>query len=78
MRPLHNPEVCDSFEETGLKGAQMRRDLGQMSFADGLVNQRAGRNAWFDDIDRLIDWLAVVKLLDRIYAATRAGRLIRF
>jgi hypothetical protein len=32
LRPLHNPEDCDSFEETGLKGAQMRRDLGQMSF----------------------------------------------
>ena len=39
----------------------MRRDLRQVSFANGLVNQRAGRNAWFDDIDRLIDWPAVVK-----------------
>ena len=46
-----------------------RRDLGQMSFADGLVNQRAGRNGWLDDIDRVIDWPRVVKILDRIYAS---------
>src|SRR5512144_1261378 len=44
-----------------------RRDLRQVSFADGLVNQRAGRNSWLDEIDKLIDWSAVVKLLDRIY-----------
>src|SRR5512144_67032 len=44
-----------------------RRDLRQVSFADGLVNQRAGRNSWMDEIDKLIDWSAVVKLLDRIY-----------
>jgi len=30
----------------------MRRDLGQMSFAAGLVNQRAGRNRWLDRIDK--------------------------
>jgi hypothetical protein len=58
VRPLHNLEVCDSFEETGLKGAQMRRDLRQVSFADGLVNQRAGRNGWMDEIDTLIEWSA--------------------
>src|SRR5512147_871111 len=40
-----------------------RRDLRQVSFADGLVNQRAGRNSWMDEIDKLIDWSAVVKLL---------------
>jgi len=47
----------------------MRRDLGQMSFADGLVNQRAGRNAWLDRIDAIVDWSAVVKVLDGIYAS---------
>ena len=47
----------------------MRRDLRQVSFADGLVNQRAGRNSWMDEIDKLIDWSAVVKLLDRIYGS---------
>src|SRR5512132_3110200 len=41
-----------------------RRYLRQVSFADGLVNQRAGRNSWMDEIDKLIDWSAVVKLLD--------------
>src|SRR5512132_752862 len=46
-----------------------RRDLRQVSFADGLVNQRAGRNSWMDEIDKLIDWSAVVKLLDRFYGS---------
>src|SRR5512132_1482352 len=46
-----------------------RRDLRQVSFADGLVDQRAGRNSWMDEIDKLIDWSAVVKLLDRIYGS---------
>ena len=46
-----------------------RRDLRQMSLADGLVNQRAGRNSWLDKINELIDWPAVVKLLDGIYAS---------
>ena len=46
-----------------------RRDLRQVSFADGLVNQRAGRNNWMDEIDKLIDWSAVVKLLDEIYGS---------
>ena len=46
-----------------------RRDLRQVSFADGLVNQRAGRNSWMDEIDELIDWSAVVKLLDGIYGS---------
>lgn len=47
----------------------MRRDLGQMSFADGLVNQRAGRNEWLNRIDDVVDWSAVVKILDEIYAS---------
>ncbi len=47
----------------------MRRDLRQASFADGLVNQRAGKNSWLDQIDRLLDWPAVGKVLDRIYAS---------
>src|SRR5512144_2573210 len=46
-----------------------RRDVRQVSFADGLVNQRAGRNSWMDEIDKLIDWSAVVKLLDGIYGS---------
>ena len=53
-----------------------RRDLRQVSFADGLVNQRAGRNSWMDEIDKLIDWSAVVKLLDGIYGSDE-GRLVR-
>lgn len=47
----------------------MRRDLGQMSFADGLVNQRAGRNEWLDDLGRMLDWKAVERVLAPIYAS---------
>ena len=47
----------------------MRRDLGQMSFADGLINQRAGRNEWFEKIDALIDWSAIASVLLPIYAS---------
>jgi len=47
----------------------MRRDLRQVSFADGLVNQRAGRNEWLGEIDRLIDWPAVHMLLEPIYGS---------
>ena len=56
----------------------MRRDLGQMSLADGLVNQRAGRNGWLDRIDAIVDWPAVVKVLDGIYASDEGGRRIRW
>lgn len=47
----------------------MRRDLGQMSLADGLVNQRAGRNEWLDRIDRIVDWSAVASVLSPVYAS---------
>lgn len=49
--------------------AWMRRDLGQMSFADGLVNQRAGRNEWMDEIGKILDWKAIEQVLDPIYAS---------
>lgn len=45
----------------------MRRDFRQASFADGLVNQRKGRNEWLDEIDGIIDWSGVVKTLSEIY-----------
>jgi IS5 family transposase len=47
----------------------MRRDLRQASFADGLVNQRAGRNEWLSEIERLIDWSAVEVVLAPIYGS---------
>jgi transposase, IS5 family len=47
----------------------MRRDLRQASFADGLINQRAGRNEWLDDIVKLIDWSALDRVLSPIYAS---------
>jgi len=45
----------------------MRRESGQASFADGWVV--GGANQRLERIDRLIDWTAVERLLDPIYAA---------
>ena len=47
----------------------MRRDLRQMSLADGLVNLRAGRNDWLGEIDKMIDWPAISVVLSRIYSS---------
>jgi Transposase and inactivated derivatives, IS5 family len=51
----------------------MRQDFRQASFADGLVNQRAGTNGWLDQIDQLLDWPALAKILDGI-SASNEGR----
>jgi transposase, IS5 family len=46
----------------------MRRgDLGQLGFADGLVSQRAARNEWLADLDKVIDWSGLLAVLDPIY-----------
>ncbi|TWB48966.1 transposase [Nitrospirillum viridazoti] len=47
----------------------MRRDLRQASFADGLVNQRAGRLEWLSEVERLVDWRAIDGLLGSVYAS---------
>lgn len=47
----------------------MRRDLRQMSLADGLVKQRAGRNEWLDRIGEVLDWSAIEVLLRPIYGS---------
>ncbi len=47
----------------------MRRDLRQMSLADGLVNQRAGRNDWLGEIDKILDWAAIAAVLGKIYSS---------
>lgn len=46
-----------------------RRRLGQFSFADGLIKQRAGRNEWFGDLAKIIDWSAIEAVLSPIYAS---------
>ena len=51
----------------------MRRDYRQAGFAEALVNQRAARNGWMDELDQLIDWSRVEDLLCDIYAS-REGR----
>jgi transposase, IS5 family len=45
----------------------MRRSLGQLSIADGLVNQRLGRNGWLGDIEQMIDWSRIEFVLSPIY-----------
>lgn len=47
----------------------MRRHLREMSFADGLVNQRAGRNDWLDEITKIIDGSALETVLSKVYSS---------
>jgi IS5 family transposase len=47
----------------------MRRELGQLSLADGLVEGGAGRNRQLEKIAALVDWAAFEQLLGEIYAA---------
>jgi IS5 family transposase len=50
-------------------GGKTRRDLRQVSFADGLVTQRAGRNDWLFELDTLIDWSGIERVLSGVYAS---------
>ena len=47
----------------------MRRELGQLSLADGLVEGGAGRNRQLERIAALVDWTAFARLLGEVYAA---------
>jgi IS5 family transposase len=47
----------------------MRRELGQLSLADGLVEGGAGRNRQLAKIASLVDWSGFERLLGDIYAA---------
>jgi IS5 family transposase len=40
-----------------------------MSLADGLVNQRAGRNDWLREIDKMMDWSAISVVLSHVYSS---------
>lgn len=44
------------------------RDVGQMSFADGLLAEGAGANALLDRVVQLVDWSEVEALLSAIYS----------
>jgi transposase, IS5 family len=46
----------------------MRRELGQLSLADGLV-EGAGRNRQLEKIAALVDWARFERLLGEVYAA---------
>ena len=47
----------------------MRRELGQLSLADGLVDGGAGRNRQLEQIAALVGWAAFERLLGEVYAA---------
>jgi transposase, IS5 family len=47
----------------------MRRELGQLSLADGLVEGGAGRNRQLERIAALVDWSGFERLLGEVYAA---------
>src|ERR671918_1140986 len=47
----------------------MRRQLGQLGLADGLVDVGAGRNRQLEKIAALVDWDGFERLLGGIYAA---------
>jgi IS5 family transposase len=47
----------------------MRRELGQLSLADGLVEGGAGRNRQLERIAALVEWGAFERLLCEVYAA---------
>ena len=47
----------------------MRRERGQLSLADGLVEGGAGRNRQLEQIAALVDWAGFERLLAEVYAA---------
>jgi transposase len=47
----------------------MRRELGQLSLADGLVEGGAGRNRQLERIAATVDWAAFARLLGDVYTA---------
>jgi transposase, IS5 family len=47
----------------------MRRELGQLSLADGLVEGGAGRNRQLERIAALVEWPAFERQLGEVYAA---------
>jgi transposase, IS5 family len=47
----------------------MRRELGQLSLADGVVAGGAGRNRQLERIAALVDWAGFERLLGEVYAA---------
>jgi IS5 family transposase len=50
-----------------------RRDLRQFGLADGLVQRRGKKSAWLDQLNAAIDWAAVEKIADGIYASREGG-----
>jgi hypothetical protein len=54
----------------------MRRELGQLSLAGGLVDGGAGRNRQLGRIAALVDWAAFERLLGDLYAVPARRRFL--
>jgi hypothetical protein len=40
-----------------------------MGFSDGYVEKRIGKNVFFKHINKIIDWTALEKEIDKVYRA---------
>ncbi len=50
-----------------------RRDLRQFGLADGLIQRRGKKTAWLDQVDAAIDWTAVERVVEGLYASREGG-----
>ncbi len=47
----------------------MRRDLDQLSFADGLLKHRSGKTAWLDEVEKLILWKPLEEIMRPLHSS---------
>jgi transposase, IS5 family len=47
----------------------VRRNFRQAVFSELFVRQRAGKNSWLDELNRLIDWSKIEELFADVYAS---------
>lgn len=50
-----------------------RRDLRQLGLADSLVLRRSKKSAWLEQLDQVLDWPAVERIVAGIYASREGG-----
>jgi IS5 family transposase len=50
-----------------------RRDLRQLGLADSLVLRRGRKSAWLEQLDQVLDWPAVERIVAGVYASREGG-----
>ena len=50
-----------------------RRDVRQLGLADGLVLRRGKKSAWLEQLDDVLDWPAMERIVAGIYASREGG-----